>query len=68
MQYCGFDERSVNFIVEVSDAKYGRYTAGSLIPIVPEAEVLGANPDYLLILPWHFRSFFEQSTRLKDGN
>jgi NDP-4-keto-2,6-dideoxyhexose 3-C-methyltransferase len=65
LQYCGLDERRVKRIGEVNDAKYGCYTQGSLIPIVPEAQVLDANPDYLLILPWHFRSSFEQSTRLK---
>ena len=65
LQYCGLDERRVSGIGEVNDTKYGCYTPGSLIPIVPEAEVLDANPDYLLILPWHFRSFFQQSTKLK---
>ena len=65
LQYCGLDERRVTRIGEVNETKYGCYTPGSLIPIVPEAEVLDADPDYLLILPWHFRSFFEQSTRLK---
>ncbi len=65
LQYCGLDERHVSRIGEVNDTKYGCYTPGSLIPIVPEAEVLDSNPDYLLVLPWHFRSFFEQSTRLK---
>jgi hypothetical protein len=65
LQYCGLDERRVNGIGEVNDTKYGCYTPGSLIPIVPEAQVLEANPDYLLILPWHFRPFFMRSTRLK---
>ena len=28
---------------------------------MPEKELLASRPDYLLVLPWHFRKFFEQS-------
>jgi hypothetical protein len=65
LQYCGIDEKRVSRIGEVNETKYGCFTPGSLIPIVSEEELLASNPDYLLILPWHFRSFFERSARLK---
>jgi len=65
LQYCGIDENRVSRIGEVNETKYGCFTPGSLIPIVSEEEVLASKPDYLLILPWHFRAFFERSARLK---
>jgi hypothetical protein len=43
---------------DVNPYKYGRFLPGSQIPIVSEEEVLAENPDYLLILPWHFRETF----------
>jgi len=68
LQYCGLDERRVNKIGEVNETKFGCFAPGSLIPIVPEVELLSSNPDYLLVLPWHFRVFFEKSARLKGRN
>jgi len=65
LQYCELDVRRVKVVAEVNETKYGCYTPGSLIPIAPEAEVLRAKPDYLLVLPWHFRSFFEQNPKFK---
>lgn len=64
LQFCDISERDVSCVGEVNPDKYGCYTPGTLIPIVPEEEMLASSPDYLLILPWHFRSFFENNNRL----
>jgi len=64
LQYCGFTSVDITRIGEVNEDKFGRYTPGSLIPIVPESELLASKPDYLLVLPWHFRKFFEANVRL----
>ena len=42
-------------IAEVNPDKFGCVTPGTNIPIVSEAEVHRMNPDYMLMLPWHFR-------------
>lgn len=63
LQYCGITERDVACIGEVNADKFGCFTPGTGIPIVPEAELLSRNPDYLVVLPWHFRSYFEASPR-----
>jgi hypothetical protein len=68
LQYCGLDEKRINKVGEVNDTKFGCFTPGSLIPIVPEAELLKSNPDHLLVLPWHFRAFFEHLPSLKGRN
>jgi NDP-4-keto-2,6-dideoxyhexose 3-C-methyltransferase len=65
LQYYGLDSTLITAIGEVNPDKFGSYSPGSLIPIVAEDEVLTSEPDYILILPWHFRNFFERSEKLK---
>lgn len=55
LQFCGITEKEVSVIAEVNPEKFGRFTPGSGIPIVSEAEARAMNPDYFLVLPWHFR-------------
>jgi NDP-4-keto-2,6-dideoxyhexose 3-C-methyltransferase len=55
LQYCGFTPRELPLIAEVNEDKFGCVTPHSRIPIVSEAAVREAAPDYLLVLPWHFR-------------
>lgn len=63
LQYCGLTGVDITRIGEVNEDKFGAYSPGSLIPIVPEGELLASGPDYLLVLPWHFRKFFEANGR-----
>jgi len=58
LQYCGFTEGDIEVIGEVNPDKFGAITPGSWIAIDDEREVLKSSPDYLLVLPWHFRDFF----------
>ncbi len=55
LQYCGFNSSLIPFICEVNTEKYGCYTPGTNIPIISENEAKALKPDYLLVLPWHFR-------------
>jgi NDP-4-keto-2,6-dideoxyhexose 3-C-methyltransferase len=68
LQYCGLDERRISRVGEVNETKFGCFTPGSLIPIVPEQDLLESNPDHLLVLPWHFRSFFEELPSMRGRN
>jgi hypothetical protein len=56
LQFCGFGPGDIHAIAEVNEEKFGHFTPGSQIPIVSEAEVHAAKPDYLLVLPWHFKN------------
>ena len=64
LQYCGITAKEIDYVGEVNPEKYGCYTPGTWIPIVSEDEVLAMNPDYLLVLPWHFKDFFVNSKKL----
>jgi len=66
LQYCGLTEKDLAAIGEVNSDKFGCYTPGTGIPIIPEDELLKRRPDYLLVLPWHFRRFFEGSKKFSD--
>lgn len=65
LQYYGIDSSLLSEIGEVNADKFGSFTPGTLIPLVSEAELLKSNPDYLLVLPWHFRAFFESLPAMK---
>ena len=65
LQYYGIDRSDLIAIGEVNPDKYGCVTPGSNIPIIPESEVFELKPDYLFVLPWHFRSFFENTEAFK---
>jgi NDP-4-keto-2,6-dideoxyhexose 3-C-methyltransferase len=58
LQYYGIDQSLLSKIGEVNEDKFGSFTPGTLIPLCPESDVLRSSPDYLLVLPWHFKEFF----------
>jgi hypothetical protein len=55
LQFCGITAEQIPFIAEVNEDKFGCFTPGTEIPIISEAEAHAMNPDYLLVMPWHFR-------------
>ena len=58
LQYCNITETDIVLVGEVNPDKFGAFTPGTLLPIASEEEILAGRPDYLVVLPWHFRSFF----------
>lgn len=63
LQWCGIDNRIIDFAAERSPDKYGAHTLGTDIPIISEAESRAMNPDYFLVLPWHFKDEFIERER-----
>ena len=58
LQLCNIDNRIIDVAAERNPEKYGANTLGTEIPIVSEAESRAMNPDYYLVLPWHFKEEF----------
>ncbi|MCK5610524.1 methyltransferase domain-containing protein [Candidatus Pacearchaeota archaeon] len=58
LQWCGIDNRIIDFAAERNPDKYGAHTLGTDIPIISETESRAMNPDYYLVLPWHFKEEF----------
>ena len=61
LQFAGLTASDISVIGDVNSDKYGCVTPGSWIPIKSQDEVLSHRYDSYLVLPWHFRSFFETS-------
>ena len=55
LQTTGIGTALLDSIGDVNPYKYGRTTPGTRIPIASEGSVVNTRPDYLLVLPWHFR-------------
>ena len=51
------------FIAEVNSDKFGAFTPGTHIPIIPEVEARAMQPAYFLVLPWHFKDVIIQRER-----
>ncbi|MFA6087885.1 MAG: hypothetical protein WC743_26240, partial [Mucilaginibacter sp.] len=47
--------KRIPYIAEVNPDKFGSFTPGTNIPIISEKEARAMNPDYFLVLPWHFK-------------
>lgn len=60
LQYFGIDYTLLTAIADRSEYKKGTYTVGTCIPITDEEEMRKTQPDYLLILPWHFITEFKE--------
>jgi hypothetical protein len=63
LQYFGLDANLITAVAERNPEKYGARTPKTNIPIVCEAEMREKNPDFLLVLPWHFKTEFIERER-----
>jgi len=55
LNYCGIKDNLIEFVVDASPHKQGKYLPGSHIPIVTEEMIKKNKPDYILILPWNLK-------------
>ena len=60
LQYFELDKTLIDGAAERSPYKFGLKTVGTDITIYSEQDMRKANPDYLLILPWHFIDEFKR--------
>ena len=55
LNYCGVRQDLIEFTVDRSPAKQGRYLPGTHIPILTPEKISETQPDYVLILPWNIK-------------
>lgn len=69
LQYCGLDHTLIKKAADANPEKWGRKTAGTLIPIISKEEARRDKPDYFLVLPHHFLEEIrrEESEYLESG-
>ena len=54
LNYFGIGRETLDFVVDRSTHKQGRYTPGTHLPILPPEHLLEAMPDHVLLLTWNF--------------
>lgn len=59
LNYCGIGTDLVDFTVDLSPAKQGRFIPGSHIPIYAPDAIVAAHPDRVWIFPWNLRAEIE---------
>ena len=55
LNYCGIRTDFVDFTVDRSPHKHGKFLPGTHIPILAPEKLWEARPDYVLILPWNLK-------------
>jgi SAM-dependent methyltransferase len=67
LNYCGIRTDFIEYTVDRSPHKQGRYLPGSRIPIHRPERIRETRPDYVLILPWNLRDeIVEQMRHIRD--
>ncbi len=56
LNYCGIKKDLIEFVVDASPHKQGKFLPGSHIPVVAEGEIRKVKPDFVLILPWNIQA------------
>jgi SAM-dependent methyltransferase len=56
LNYCGLTAAEIDYVVDRSPHKQGRYLPGSQIPISDPQRIAETQPNYLMILPWNLKN------------
>jgi SAM-dependent methyltransferase len=56
LHYCGIGKDLIEYTVDRSPHKQGRYLPGTRIPIFEPGRIAETKPDYVLILPWNLKN------------
>ena len=55
LNYCGIRQDFIDYTVDRSPYKQGKFTPGTRIPIYDPDRIRETRPDYLFILPWNLK-------------
>ncbi|HVE72409.1 MAG TPA: methyltransferase C-terminal domain-containing protein, partial [Thermoanaerobaculia bacterium] len=55
LNYCGVRTDLIDYTVDRSPHKQGRFIPGARIPIGPPEEIAATRPDYVLLFAWNLR-------------
>ena len=69
LKFCQIDNKILDYIVDESPERYGRYTPVTHIPIVPPVVFRNDYPDYALLLAWGYKDMIMKKEKefVKEG-
>lgn len=66
VNYYGIDKTLMPYVSQLPESeKIGKYLPGTHIPIVDNKIILEEQPDYIVILAWHYKDFIMKNWRAK---
>ncbi|MFC1885020.1 methyltransferase domain-containing protein [Thermodesulfobacteriota bacterium] len=69
LNYCGIKNDLIDFVADASTYKQNKYLPGSHVPIVTEAKIREAQPDFVIIFPWNIKEeIMEQLDYIREWN
>jgi SAM-dependent methyltransferase len=63
LHYCGIGKDLIEYTVDRSPYKQGRFLPGSRIPIYHPSRIRETRPDYVVILPWNLKDEIMEQLR-----
>ena len=63
LNFCGVTPQDIAFVADRNPHKQKKFLPGTHIPVVSPEELLRAQPDYVLILPWNLRDEIRQQLK-----
>ncbi len=55
LNYCGIGNDFIDYSVDLSSHKQGKFLPGTHLPIYAPEEIFKTKPDYVIILPWNLK-------------
>ena len=67
LNYCGIRSDFIDYLVDRSPYKIGKYAPGTQLPIRDVEQIRATRPDYVFILPWNIKAeIVEQMSFIRD--
>jgi len=69
LNYCGIRQDFIDYTVDRSPYKQGKFTPGARIPIYAPEKIRETRPDYVFILPWNLKDeIAQQMAYIREWN
>ena len=67
LNFCGIAKNSIDYVVDISPHKQGKFLPGTHIPIYAPEKIKDTRPDYIVILAWNLKDeIIEQMNFVKE--
>jgi SAM-dependent methyltransferase len=63
LNFCGVTPQDIAFVADRNPHKQKKFLPGTHIPVMSPEELMQAQPDYVLILPWNLRDEIRQQLK-----